>query len=118
VSGKTRRLIDEHWEAVIDPDDDPDNDITIQVQGAPIANVLGAMNFPCLDAEHDDFDAIRKENEAVARLIAQAPAMYRFLVGELMPFLRMLGNGDRVGGPWLSFRVMVETIVKKIEGKT
>ncbi|OWK34249.1 hypothetical protein [Fimbriiglobus ruber] len=58
------------WEAAIDPDDDIGQNIPIEANGAPIAEVLGSDNFPCLDPDEDDFEAIHAEAAATARLIA------------------------------------------------
>jgi hypothetical protein len=60
-----------NWEVA--PGFEPGEDISIEVQGAPIAVVYGTDSFPCLDDEYHDIDAINAENLATARVMAAAP---------------------------------------------
>lgn len=58
---------------------DEDDGMIHAVGGAAIAHVYGPDEFPCLDPEEDDIEAIRAEQEANARLIAAVPRLLELL---------------------------------------
>ena len=61
----------------VDEDFEPGENITIEAwaghSAVLIAVVYGTDEFPCLDEDETDFDAIQAENLATARLFAAAP---------------------------------------------
>lgn len=78
------------WE--VNPDFEPGDDISIEVQGAPIATVLGTDSFPCLDEDDHDIPAIQAENAATARLIAAAPDLLAACETALRVLRRCIGG--------------------------